>query len=115
MWVGGGAAGVSFKLDSPPEMVRTSLPVRRSTRTTDSFPVSARGVNRDDAEASAARMGEAASIAIAKQQIYTFLFDQKVSLFSGRRIATIFSWRPCLLYTSPSPRDRQKYRMPSSA
>ena len=22
---------------------------------------------------------------------------------------------PCLLYTSPSPRDRQKYRMPSSA
>ena len=24
-------------------------------------------------------------------------------------------WRPCLLYTSPSPRDRQKSRMPSSA
>ena len=23
--------------------------------------------------------------------------------------------RDCLLYTSPSPRDRQKYRMPSSA
>ena len=23
--------------------------------------------------------------------------------------------RGCLLYTSPSPRDRQKYRMPSSA
>ena len=23
--------------------------------------------------------------------------------------------RPCLLYTSPSPRDRQKSRMPSSA
>ena len=23
--------------------------------------------------------------------------------------------RACLLYTSPSPRDRQKYRMPSSA
>ena len=23
--------------------------------------------------------------------------------------------RTCLLYTSPSPRDRQKYRMPSSA
>src|SRR5665213_4353793 len=22
---------------------------------------------------------------------------------------------PCLLYTSPSPRDRQKFRMPSSA
>ena len=27
-----------------------------------------------------------------------------------------FEWRePCLLYTSPSPRDRQKSRMPSSA
>ena len=25
------------------------------------------------------------------------------------------SWRTCLLYTSPSPRDRQKSRMPSSA
>ena len=25
------------------------------------------------------------------------------------------SHRPCLLYTSPSPRDRQKSRMPSSA
>eukprot|EP01017_Pseudomicrothorax_dubius_P014606 TRINITY_DN17040_c0_g1_i1.p1 TRINITY_DN17040_c0_g1~~TRINITY_DN17040_c0_g1_i1.p1 ORF type:complete len:145 (-),score=17.17 TRINITY_DN17040_c0_g1_i1:11-445(-) len=25
------------------------------------------------------------------------------------------SWRSCLLYTSPSPRDRQKSRMPSSA
>ena len=25
------------------------------------------------------------------------------------------SWRGCLLYTSPSPRDRQKSRMPSSA
>ena len=24
-------------------------------------------------------------------------------------------YRPCLLYTSPSPRDRQKSRMPSSA
>ena len=25
------------------------------------------------------------------------------------------AWRACLLYTSPSPRDRQKSRMPSSA
>ena len=24
-------------------------------------------------------------------------------------------WQACLLYTSPSPRDRQKSRMPSSA
>ena len=26
----------------------------------------------------------------------------------------VYNW-PCLLYTSPSPRDRQKSRMPSSA
>src|SRR5512140_3437858 len=102
MWAGGGATGVSCRLDSPPEMVRTSLPVRRSTRTTDSFPVSARGVNKDDdAEASAARMGEAASIAIAKQQIYTFLFAKKGPLFWRRRIATIFSWRPARDSSSP--------------
>ena len=25
------------------------------------------------------------------------------------------AWISCLLYTSPSPRERQKYRMPSSA
>ena len=29
--------------------------------------------------------------------------------------ATITQTHPCLLYTSPSPRDRQKSRMPSSA
>ena len=26
-----------------------------------------------------------------------------------------YGWNGCLLYTSPSPRDRQKSRMPSSA
>ena len=33
----------------------------------------------------------------------------------GRHIAHIFAYNFCLLYTSPSPRDRQKSRMPSSA
>ena len=28
---------------------------------------------------------------------------------------TVDGLKPCLLYTSPSPRDRQKSRMPSSA
>ena len=37
-----------------------------------------------------------------------------------QRLAAIAQWHvaqgfPCLLYTSPSPRDRQKSRMPSSA
>ena len=33
--------------------------------------------------------------------------------FSGLQIGTLD--KDCLLYTSPSPRDRQKSRMPSSA
>ena len=32
-----------------------------------------------------------------------------------RQIVANLHYRPCLLYTSPSPRDRQKSRMPSSA
>ena len=31
----------------------------------------------------------------------------------GKQI--FLSWNSCLLYTSPSPRDRTRYRMPSSA
>ena len=30
-------------------------------------------------------------------------------------VRTVQELMPCLLYTSPSPRDRQKSRMPSSA
>ena len=40
------------------------------------------------------------------------------SMAIARYIDTVFdgpSMVPCLLYTSPSPRDRQKSRMPSSA
>ena len=37
------------------------------------------------------------------------LFGQDVSLLGKDQVAN------CLLYTSPSPRDRQKSRMPSSA
>ena len=46
----------------------------------------------------------------------TFVKDMQVDLdrpsaSSGSRAST----KACLLYTSPSPRDRQKSRMPSSA
>ena len=34
---------------------------------------------------------------------------------SGRKALALGALRICLLYTSPSPRDRQKSRMPSSA
>ena len=34
---------------------------------------------------------------------------------SNNNVVTPFTTGTCLLYTSPSPRDRQKSRMPSSA
>ena len=42
---------------------------------------------------------------------------QNVPLYSWATEGELFIFRPntCLLYTSPSPRDRQKSRMPSSA
>ena len=40
-----------------------------------------------------------------------FIKDAKEANKLGQLLATI----GCLLYTSPSPRDRQKSRMPSSA
>ena len=36
-------------------------------------------------------------------------------LFNSRLYESLVSNNTCLLYTSPSPRDRQKSRMPSSA
>ena len=52
--------------------------------------------------------------------------DDAIEQASGRTVAGYFrdhgeadfrdgEFRVCLLYTSPSPRDRQKSRMPSSA
>ena len=44
--------------------------------------------------------------------------DDVARMNLGDRHATteqIEQWKRCLLYTSPSPRDRQKSRMPSSA
>ena len=38
-----------------------------------------------------------------------------VGYFIGAKTITNLISRVCLLYTSPSPRDRQKSRMPSSA
>ena len=41
--------------------------------------------------------------------------DVEILISEAIRIATSDRMGPCLLYTSPSPRDRQKSRMPSSA
>ena len=39
----------------------------------------------------------------------------KMDVDANRETAAEYGIRSCLLYTSPSPRDRQKSRMPSSA
>ena len=75
---------------------------------------------RDDQNRVGTRLIQAADIPtpIEKQEI--LLIDDVI--YTGRTIRAamdaLYSWgRPksCLLYTSPSPRDRQKSRMPSSA
>ena len=56
---------------------------------------------------------------LTHRKLIPALFD----LFRQRRLPSEFAvlgcarrpWSDCLLYTSPSPRDRQKSRMPSSA
>ena len=45
------------------------------------------------------------------------LYAELLSISGGKERLEFFikKYKPCLLYTSPSPRDRQKSRMPSSA
>ena len=55
---------------------------------------------------------------IVDQIVYQYSLNPSVSLSvvsSGGSLGTLSDTRFCLLYTSPSPRDRQKSRMPSSA
>ena len=42
-------------------------------------------------------------------------FIHDMSCSAGPRVEVVPGVHTCLLYTSPSPRDRQKSRMPSSA
>ena len=44
-----------------------------------------------------------------------FFPAQQAEAAKGRLVRDIKEYYHCLLYTSPSPRDRQKSRMPSSA
>ena len=43
------------------------------------------------------------------------LYDENTKLWCNGPAYIAELYRDCLLYTSPSPRDRQKSRMPSSA
>ena len=57
------------------------------------------------------------NLSYLNQGVYPFYIVHMPLTFAGLRISTNMGLKnyPCLLYTSPSPRDRQKSRMPSSA
>ena len=56
-------------------------------------------------------------VLIGRAGIKIPFFEQLDKLYLGQITVDIKTdeYIPCLLYTSPSPRDRQKSRMPSSA
>ena len=49
------------------------------------------------------------------QQTITVLEDLNLEVSAGEWLAIVGASGACLLYTSPSPRDKRQSRMPSSA
>ena len=66
------------------------------------------GISRSNVYASLAALVEKGAAYLVEEDAKRYI-PVHVQEFCGNRI------RSCLLYTSPSPRDRQKSRMPSSA
>ena len=54
-----------------------------------------------------------------RKHMYPWVLEARAQAAPGASVALVIARHPlswvCLLYTSPSPRDRQKSRMPSSA
>ena len=57
------------------------------------------------------------SLCMFKSTFVTYLMESPMHLFFDGKCAVyiFFAISGCLLYTSPSPRDRTRSRMPSSA
>ena len=56
-------------------------------------------------------IGEASSV--ARREMFLTAGNEMINFLVGRGVRLVRC--PCLLYTSPSPRDRTRSRMPSSA
>ena len=66
----------------------------------------------------ASGLGEATAKELAAAGVKVGIFDmneERGKMVAGEIGGTFAKVNVCLLYTSPSPRDRQKSRMPSSA
>ena len=55
-------------------------------------------------------LGESQIVFVDAERVLVFAQNVQVPL-----VELLWNLKVCLLYTSPSPRDRQKSRMPSSA
>ena len=52
---------------------------------------------------------------LPNHKVRVSILHNKNPLYEFRQNFAVAMYKSCLLYTSPSPRDRQKSRMPSSA
>ena len=59
--------------------------------------------------------GQASQFKMSPPYRMDLIEKQAEAMKSSKRAGVLALFYPCLLYTSPSPRDRQKSRMPSSA
>ena len=54
-------------------------------------------------------------LAMHGQPVWSYLYSKMIPFLTSAGIRVVAPDLPCLLYTSPSPRDRTRSRMPSSA
>ena len=96
----GAAVGTAAAADLPPASTATAAPERQALRACVVSALSLRevGVTEDESNLSA---------------VYALKNDGAAACRISGGVGIRFY--DCLLYTSPSPRDRQKSRMPSSA
>ena len=99
-----------------PEQILNSLR-RAIKRRVDTLAISVTSGGVDSMETYKYIIGQINALESVQQEISNLLNDKEQNEDRGTviNIGDKKNNNPCLLYTSPSPRDRQKSRMPSSA
>ena len=92
---------------------------RPSNELPERYPVPTRSISNGEfdpqPQTAAQREVEARLGALAEREARRQGIDRRTFLRSSCGMAAAFLSMNCLLYTSPSPRDRTRSRMPSSA